>query len=130
MTLPHSYSSAPCSPLMTQVLTRSPFSTSALGGDQRVEASWVVTQLPFHNNCIVLERRVSCIQLSCWDTSPSIDTLSTDIATLIQDSNTVTVFELHTHAPIIPLLLCLYHAVVELPSQVDTQTMYHRSVTP
>ena len=113
-----------------QVLTSSPFSTLALGWDQRVEARWVVPYLPFDDNSKVLERRVSCVQLTCWDAGPTVDTLRADVATLIKNSNTVTVFELHTHDSNIQLLLYLYHDDVELPSQVDTQTMYHRSVTP
>ena len=95
-----------------------------------MEAGWVVPHLPLHDHSEVLIRRVTCIQISCRDSSATVDTLAANIASLIKNSNRIAVFELHTHAPIIRRSERLYHADVELLSLVDTQTMYHPSVRP
>lgn len=47
-----------------------------------MEPSWVVTHLTLDDDRVVMQCRMPCTQLLCWNACSSIDALSTDIAVL------------------------------------------------
>ena len=62
-----------------------------------MKACWVVANLTFDYNCVMLKGRVLSIQLFRWDASSSIDAFCANVADLAKNSNFVAVFELCAH---------------------------------
>ena len=62
-----------------------------------MKTCWVVSNLTFDYNCVMLKGRVLSIQLFRRDASSSIDAFCANVAVLAKNSNFVAVFELCAH---------------------------------